>query len=75
MPVSITSFGNRLEPDHGSPGRCGDASTQSVSAGQTLTLKGWVGAGDRGCYNRTQGNVTKMDYAIINLKEYSSIGQ
>ena len=75
MPVSISSFGNRLEADNGAPGRCGDGGTTGVSAGDTLTLKGWVGSGDKGCYNRTYANLNKMDYAIINLKEYSSIGQ
>ena len=75
MPVSITSFGNRLESDNGAPGRCGDGGTTGVSAGDTLTLKGWVGSGSAGCYNRTTNNVTKADYAIITLKEYSSIGQ
>ena len=75
MPVSISSFGNRLEADNGAPGRCGDGGTTGVSAGDTLTLKGWVGAGSDGCYNRTTNQVTKMDYAVITLKEYSSIGQ
>jgi len=73
--VNILTFGNRLEADNGAPGRCGDGGTTGVSAGQTLTLKGWVGAGNRGCYNRTTNNTQKMDYAIITLKEYSSIGQ
>ena len=75
MPVSISTFGNRLEADNGAPGRCGDGGTTGVSAGDTLTFKGWVGSGSAGCYNRTQNSITKMDYAIINLKEYSSIGQ
>ena len=73
--VNMCTFGNRLEADNGAPGRCGDGGTTAVSAGQTLTLKGWVGSGDRGCYNRTTNNTNKMDYAIITLKEYSSIGQ
>jgi hypothetical protein len=76
VPISISSFGNRGESDNGAPGRCGDGGTTGgVSAGDTLTLKGWVGAGNLGCYNRTQNQNTKMDYAIINLKEYSSLGQ
>ena len=73
--VQLCTFGNRLEADNGAPGRCGDGGTTGVSAGDTLTLKGWVGAGADGCYNRTQNQVTKMDYAVITLKEYSSIGQ
>ena len=73
--VNMCTFGNRLEADNGAPGRCGDGGTTGVSAGDTLTLKGWVGAGDRGCYNRTTNQVTKMDYAIITLREFSSIGQ
>ena len=73
--VQLCTFGNRLEADNGAPGRCGDGGTTGVSAGDTLTLKGWVGSGDKGCYNRTYANLNKMDYAIINLKEYSSIGQ
>ena len=74
--VQLCSFGNRGEADNGAPGRCGDGGTTGgVSAGATLTLKGWVGAGDSGCYNRTNQQVTKMDYAVITLKEYSSIGQ
>ena len=75
IPVNITSFGNRLEADNGAPGRCGDGGTTGVSAGDTLTLKGWVGSGNDGCYNRTSNRTDKMDYAIINLKEFSSIGQ
>ena len=73
--VQLSTFGNRLEADNGAPGRCGDGGTTGVSAGDTLTLKGWVGAGSDGCYNRTNQQVTKMDYAVITLKEYSSIGQ
>ena len=73
--VNMCTFGNRLESDNGAPGRCGDGGTTGVSAGDTLTLKGWVGSGSAGCYNRTINSVTKMDYAIITLKEYSSIGQ
>ena len=74
--VNILSFGNRLESDNGAPGRCGDGGTTGgVSAGDTLTLKGYVGSGNDGCYNRTTNSVTKLDYAIITLKEYSSIGQ
>jgi len=73
--VNMCTFGNRLEADNGAPGRCGDGGTTGVSAGDTLTLKGWVGAGDRGCYNRTTNSVNKMDYAIITLREFSSIGQ
>ena len=74
--VNILSFGNRLESNNGAPGRCGDGGTTGgVSAGDTLTLKGYVGSGNDGCYNRTTNSVTKLDYAIITLKEYSSIGQ
>ena len=73
--VQLCTFGNRLEADNGAPGRCGDGGTTGVSAGDTLTLKGWVGSGDTGCYNRTSNQVTKMDYAVVTLKEYSSIGQ
>ena len=74
--VNILSFGNRLAADNGAPGRCGDGGTTGgVSAGDTLTLKGYVGSGNDGCYNRTTNSVTKLDYAIITLKEYSSIGQ
>ena len=73
--VQLCTFGNRLEADNGAPGRCGDGGTTGVSAGDTLTLKGWVGAGSDGCYNRTSQQTSKMDYAVITLKEYSSIGQ
>ena len=74
--VNILSFGNRLAADNGAPGRCGDGGTTGgVSAGDTLTLKGYVGSGNDGCYNRTTNSVAKLDYAIITLKEYSSIGQ
>ena len=74
--VNILSFGNRLAADNGAPGRCGDGGTTGgVSAGDTLTLKGYVGSGNDGCYNRTTNSVAKLDYAIITLKEYSSLGQ
>ena len=74
--VNILSFGNRLESNNGAPGRCGDGGTTGgVSAGDTLTLKGYVGSGNDGCYNRTTNSVAKLDYAIITLKEYSSLGQ
>jgi len=56
-------------------GKCGDDSTQSVAAGQTLYLKGRVGncGGSYACYNRTKSQVDSMNRAFIRLTELSAI--
>lgn len=71
----VSSFGNIATFDTGSIGKCGDAGTQSVSAGDTLYLRGWIGSHSDGCYGRTQGQTSHMTKAQIILTEFNSSGQ
>ena len=71
----VSSFGNIATADTGSIGRCGDAGTQSVSAGDTLYLRAWIGSHNDGCYGRTYGQTNHMTKAQIILTEFNSSGQ
>ena len=75
MMVSNSCFGNTTTADQGTIGKCGDDSTQSVAAGDTLYLRGWVGSGNDGTYGRTQNQTNHMTKAQIILTEFNSSGQ
>ena len=72
---NVMAFGNTAAVDTGTIGKCGDASTQTVSAGQTLYLRGWVGNGNMGSYGRTENQTNHMTKAQIILTEFNSSGQ
>ena len=72
---SIAAFGNVAASDTGTIGKCGDDSTQTVSAGQTLYLRGWVGNGNMGSYGRTENQTNHMTKAQVILTEFNSSGQ
>ena len=71
----VSSFGNTSSHNTGTVGKCGDDSTQTVTAGQTLYLRGWVGAGNLGCYGRTNNQTGHMTKAQVFLTEFNSSGQ
>ena len=72
---TVAAFGNVASSDTGTVGKCGDDSTQSVSAGQTLYLRAWVGAGNQGTYGRTAAQTNHMTKAQVILTEFNSSGQ
>ena len=59
----------------GSIGKCGDSGTQSVSEGDTLYLRAWIGSHNDGCYGRTYGQTSHMTKAQVILTEFNSSGQ
>ena len=71
----VSAFGNTAAYDTGTIGKCGDDSTQTVSAGQTLYLRAWVGAGTMGTYGRTENQTNHMTKAQVILTEFNSSGQ
>lgn len=71
----VSAYGNIATFDTGSIGKCGDDSTQSVSAGDTLYLRAWIGSHSDGCYGRTQGQTSHMAKAQVILTEFNSSGQ
>ncbi len=71
----VSAFGNIATFDTGSIGKCGDAGTQSVSAGDTLYLRAWIGSHNDGCYGRTYGQTSHMTKAQVILTEFNSSGQ
>tara|TARA_B100000131_G_scaffold317793_1_gene360455 strand:- start:432 stop:1376 length:945 start_codon:yes stop_codon:yes gene_type:complete len=72
---NVMAFGNTAAVDTGTIGKCGDDSTQTVAAGQTLYLRGWVGNGNMGSYGRTENQTNHMTKAQIILTEFNSSGQ
>ena len=72
---NVMAFGNTAAFDTGTIGKCGDDSTQTVSAGQTLYLRAWVGAGNIGSYGRTENQTNHMTKAQVILTEFNSSGQ
>ena len=72
---TVAAFGNTAAADTGTIGKCGDDSTQTVSAGQTLYLRAWVGAGNQGTYGRTAAQTNHMTKAQVILTEFNSSGQ
>jgi len=72
---NVMAFGNTAAVDTGTIGKCGDDSTQTVSAGQTLYLRGWVGNGNMGSYGRTENQTNHMTKAQVILTEFNSSGQ
>ena len=72
---NVMAFGNTTAADTGTIGKCGDDSTQTVSAGQTLYLRAWVGAGNIGSYGRTENQTNHMTKAQVILTEFNSSGQ
>ena len=72
---SVAAFGNVAAADTGTIGKCGDDSTQTVSAGQTLYLRGFVGNGNQGSYGRTISQTNHMNKAQVILTEFNSSGQ
>ena len=72
---NLTAFGNVAAADTGTIGKCGDDSTQTVSAGQTLYLRAWGGAGNIGSYGRTENQTNHMTKAQVILTEFNSSGQ
>ena len=72
---NVMAFGNTAAVDTGTIGKCGDDSTQTVAAGQTLYLRGWVGNGNMGSYGRTENQTNHMTKAQVILTEFNSSGQ
>ena len=72
---TVAAFGNTAAADTGTIGKCGDDSTQSVSAGDTLYLRAWDGAGNDGGYGRTTNQTSHMTKAQVILTEFNSSGQ
>ena len=72
---TVSAFGNTAAANTGTIGRCGDDSTQSVAAGDTLYLRAWVGAGNDGTYGRTTNQTNHMTKAQVILTEFNSSGQ
>ena len=72
---TVAAFGNTAAADTGTIGKCGDDSTQTVVAGQTLYLRGFVGNGNQGSYGRTNQQTSHMTKAQIILTEFNSSGQ
>ena len=72
---TVAAFGNVAAADTGTIGKCGDDSTQNVTAGQTLYLRGWVGNGNMGSYGRTENQTNHMTKAQVILTEFNSSGQ